>query len=216
MLSSQAFEWENGPAEAPYQATEEGDGKSYVYRVLRRYENPWEMREPPDTDIADDEFRALLVTAIAHGNDLQGASPFLHTTANLSKAIRIVQERRPLYSNWLCRWKKTCTEHRIDFCDKKDQQKWLSEHDDDNELIRDAVKSCRSYVQKYAEVVYLRHLGDANVTWWDEFHKKWRKLSDVPQSFQTTAKSQNPKRTPSEESRDVNFAILQPDEAWHS
>ena len=177
MLSSQAFTEKLGPAEAPYHATETGDGKQFVYRVLRYGESPWRMRIPPMVDLVHSEMRALLVTAIAHGNDEQEQSLFLHTTASLTKAIRIRQERRSLYSNWLTRWKKNCVEERVDFETKADKLKWLSENDNDSELVRQAVMICRSYVQKDSEIVYLRHPGNNNIEWWEKIDKTCHKGS---------------------------------------
>ena len=172
MLSSQAFTEKLGPAEAPYQAIETGNGKQYVYRVLRAFESPWAMRIPPNVDLVHSEMPVMLVMAIAHGNEEHEQSPFLHTTASLKKAIRIVQERKSLYSNWLTRWKKNCVEERVDFETGADRQKWLSENDNDSELVRQAVMTCRGYVQKDSEIVYMRHPGDRNIEWWDEKQKK--------------------------------------------
>ena len=172
MLSSQAFTQKLGPAEAPYQATETGNGKQFVYRVLRAGESPWRMRIPPMVDLEHKEMRALLVTEIAHGTEEQEQSPFLHTTASLKKAIRIKQERGSLYSNWLTRWKRNCVEELVDFETKADRQKWLYENDNDSELVRQAVMTCRSYVQTDSEIVYMRHPGDRSIEWWDEVKKQ--------------------------------------------
>ena len=217
MLSSQAFTEKLGPAEAPYQAVEAGNGNQYVYRVLRAFESPWKMRIPPDVRLSHSEMRGMLVVAIAYGNEPGESSPFLHTTASLKKAIRIVQERKSLYSHWLTRWKKNCVEERVDFETSADKQKWLSENDSDSELLRQAVMTCRSYVQKDSEIVYMRHPGDSNIEWWDEVHKQWRKLSEIPSAFQATARSQKLNRTPSEERRENVFGLLNPEkEALHS
>ena len=217
MLSSQAFTEKLGPAEAPYHATETGDGKQFVYRVLRAGESPWRMRIPPMVDLEHKEMRALLVTEIAHGTEEQQHSPFLHTTASLKKAIRIVQERKSLYSHWLTRWKKNCVEERVDFETSADKQKWLSEDDNDSEFMRQAVMTCRSYVQTDSEIVYMRHPGDSNIEWWDEVQKQWRKFSEIPSAFQATARSQKSNRTPSEERRENVFGFLNTEkEALHS
>ena len=217
MLSSQAFTEKLGPADRPHQATDTGNKGQYVYRVLRAYESPWNMRIPPNADISHAEMRVMLVTAIAHGNDEHETSLFLHTTTSLTKAIRLLQERKLLYSNWLTRWKKDCVEQRVDFDNKPEKYKWLSEDDNDNEYVRQAVKTSRRYVEKDSEVVYMRHPGDRNIEWWDEVQKQWRQFSEIPSAFQATARSQKLNRTPSEERRENVFGLLNPEkEALHS
>ena len=116
--SSQAFDEDIGPEHAPYRATVSND--TFVYRVLRKGENPWRMRVPPDIQLEYAELRTLLVTAIAHGNNPEQASDFLHATGSLTQAIRIKQERRYLYSNWLVRWRRDSVDDRIDFETKGD------------------------------------------------------------------------------------------------
>ena len=97
-----------GPKRAPLNATECKDAKgAFVYRLCRIGETPWTLRQPQDLSNASfSELRALLVSAIAMGNQQAHTSVFLHSTSSLGKIQKILDERRSLYTNWLVRWPK--------------------------------------------------------------------------------------------------------------
>ena len=173
-----------GPKVAPLRATEKKDEKGkWCYRILRKHEKPWELRDPLDyTALSQQKLRALVLTAVAFGNEDKWTSQFLHGTCALSTVLRIFGERRKLYSHWLVRWPRFCTSGdkpamMIDFETNVDKKKWLSEHDNDSALLEEAVKIARSYVQKDKEVVYLQRPDEHLIQVWDEESLLWRPVA---------------------------------------
>ena len=164
-----------GPQKTPQEATENKAEKDrYCYRICRRGETPWTLRQPPDlTGASFAEKRSLMATGIAMGNETP--SSFLHATTSLTKVMLVFGERRTLYSHWLVRWPKDIPGVECaNFADKAaDRQRWLSEVDGDTALIERCIKTARSYVQKDKEIVFLQHPGQSNVGWWDADTKTW-------------------------------------------
>lgn len=156
------------------------DGTQYAYRILRKGETPWMLRVPGDCSGLDFlEKRALLVTAVATGNNPQKPSPFLHATRNLRKALLIHSERRHLYSNFLVRWpRKLPNVEMVDFQEKGQPQRWLFERDEDSALVAEAVFTTRAYTEKDSEIVYFGQPPSELVEWWDEEHLTWRGCLD--------------------------------------
>ena len=129
-----------GPSEMPLNATHEPSQKPWLYRVLRRGELPWELRYPPETrDLSRKSFRDLLVSAVALGNKPEQTSPILHTTANLTKALFLLQEIRHLSSNWLVRFPKVIEGIDIvDLSTLQGRQIYLQEKSSDSALLQAA------------------------------------------------------------------------------
>ena len=106
-LTNQAL-GERGPQESPSCATAEKG--NWVYRICRMRENPWKLRSPPEhlRDLTRPQLRAMILAAVACGNDPQMTSAFLHASTSLVAMRRLMGERRWLYSHWLCRWRQDC------------------------------------------------------------------------------------------------------------
>ena len=166
-----------GPQKSPTCATpqEVKGGPPYAYRICRKGENPWRLRNP-QTKLLDTlsfaEQRVRMLTAVATGNNLRSPSPFLHASGSLRKTLRIFGERRSLYSHWLVRFPKT--KDCIDFGDGAQRRKWFSDAGGDSSLLAVYVRRCRSYTEKDSELVYLRCPDLADVEWWDEATKTWQ------------------------------------------
>ena len=110
---------ERGPQESPSSViAEDGD---WAYRLCPNGEDPWNLRVPPAhiADLSRKQLRAMLLSAVACGNDPQMPSPFVHASSSLKAVRGILGERRWRYSNWLTRFPKSCTGgNMIDFGDK--------------------------------------------------------------------------------------------------
>ena len=93
------------PYENLYQAY--ADDGEWMYRVLREYETPLEMRRPAShlQELSHEQLRPFALQWVGKGNKSQTTSEALHATTSLAKAKNIHSERRTLYSNVLCRWR---------------------------------------------------------------------------------------------------------------
>ena len=178
-LSSDA-DWDflqMGPRETPTCATtsQTHGSQQYAYRICRRGENPWQLREPLlCDDLGFKETRALLLSAVARGNSDKHTSPFLHATRSLKRALWIFQERRHLYSHWLVRWPRQVLEGKCaDFQDIAQRSKWLHEDDSDTSLLAEYVQRCRAYTEKDSEIVCFCRPGLEDIDWWDDARKTW-------------------------------------------
>ena len=82
---TQQWDGQMGPPVAPQNASyDKSDVGRYAYRILRKGESPWSLRTPPDTSgMPFKERRALLLSAIALGNDPAHTSVFLHTSESV-------------------------------------------------------------------------------------------------------------------------------------
>jgi len=175
-----------GPKHAPLNATECKDAKgAFVYRLCRIGETPWTLRQPQDLSNASfSELRALLVSAIAMGNQQAHTSVFLHSTSSLGKIQKILDERRSLYTNWLVRWPMHLKNvDKADFETRGDRLKWLSEEMTDSKLLDNCVQTARGYVDKDSEVVFFQHPGQRNVEWWNEEERLWMASSEMSTNF---------------------------------
>ena len=123
-------------------------------------------------DLPFDQMRALILSAVATGNDSRSPSPFLHASRSLKKTLWIFGERRSLYSHWLVRFPKT--KDCIDFEEGAQRRRWFSEENSDTSLLADYVRKCRSYTEKDSELVYMRRPDLEDVEWWDELTKTWQ------------------------------------------
>jgi hypothetical protein len=164
-----------GPTEMPLNAVHEPSKKPWLYRVLRRGEFPWELRNPPETkDLSKEAFLDLLVSAVALGNNPEHTSPFLHTTTSLGRATMLLQERRHLYSNWLVRFPMVI--EGIDIVDLSTvhgMQIYLQEKSSDSALLQSCVGIVRSYAEKDREVVVLRRPPLDRIDVWDQTERAW-------------------------------------------
>ena len=101
-------------------------------------EHPWKLRSPPEhlRDLTKKQLRAMVLAAVAHGNDPQMTSPFLHVSASLVAVRKLIGERRWLYSNWFVRWRRDCVgDAHINFSDKLAWGWLLAEWDDDPDFL---------------------------------------------------------------------------------
>ena len=88
--------------------------------LQERVGSPWNLRAPPDfSDISRKGIRALMLEAVAIGNTK--TSPFLHGTLSLPRALKIMEERRYLYTSWLVRWPLSEQDAIINLCTKDEQ-----------------------------------------------------------------------------------------------
>lgn len=129
MIVLQDALWPN-PRFAPYQA-EAASSHGWLYRVLRIGENPANLRQPPTTakNLPHSELRALLLEAVANGNQQRRTSPFLHFTRSLGAAISLIQERAYLYSNWIVRIPTRDLEGVVDISTTEMQKNWFYQDD---------------------------------------------------------------------------------------
>jgi hypothetical protein len=161
-----------GPESTPTCA-KTATSQNLSYRICRKGENPWQLRDPAVTEhLPRAEMRALLLSAVAIGNNPKRPSPFLHATRVLRKALSIFGERRQLYSHWLVRWPYSA-EDSIDFENIGMRNKWFGEDDSDSSLLQEYRHKCLSYTEKDSEQVYLRRPALENIEWWDEDSKSW-------------------------------------------
>lgn len=171
-----------GPEEAPNcaVASQSKGAPEYAYRICRRGENPWALREPADlAGMTFQEQRALLVTAVATGNNPARPSPFLHASRSLRKVLLIWGERRHLYSNFLVRWPRKMEDVvAADFENIGTRQRWFHESDSDSALLADCVSRCHNYTEKDSEIVYFSRPRLEKVQWWDAVGKVWRGCMD--------------------------------------
>ena len=188
-----------GPPDPPQNATERKEDRGkFVYRILRKGETPWKMRQCPDTTVfSKQELRATLLSCLACGNQPQWTSIFLHCTGSLSTVTRIFGERRRLYSHWLVRWPKFATcggkpASYIDFDSNVHRVQWLSEEDYDNDLSEEAVRICRKYVTKDKEVIFLQNPDDHLIDVWDEEALMWKSIREVLPDEESAAATSQP------------------------
>lgn len=170
-----------GPRERPLCATALAPvSEYYAYRICRKGEHPWDLRRPVDcAGLSFMETRALVVTAVATGNDPARPSCFLHATRKLRKALLIFGERGHLYSHFLVRWPKQLVGVTMaDFERLGERQKWFFEHDEDSAYLAECVRLCRNYTEKDSEIVYFDRPAQHLVEWWDEDGKTWRGSAD--------------------------------------
>ena len=92
-----------------------------------------------------------MLEAVAIGNTK--TSPFLHGTLSLPRALKIMEERRYLYTNWLVRWPLSEQDAIINLSNRDAQHAWLSEEDGDTDLLLEWVRFCRKFCTKDQEVV---------------------------------------------------------------
>ena len=93
-----------------------GDDGNWIYRCLRKGEEPWNIRNPLDLSGCErKEIRAVLLEAVSVGN--VKTSPFLHGTRKLDAAKFLRRERAGMYNNWLIRWPMTNDKQVIDLSD---------------------------------------------------------------------------------------------------
>jgi hypothetical protein len=174
------------PKEPFYHATTDSTSAAggFLYRVCRKGETPWALRRPPDVSgLSERELRAMVLPAIAYGNDPARQSPLLHCTITVKKAQAILGERRHLYSNWLCRWPKVCPGMAIIDLSYP-SLKLLDQLPDDTAFLEECVLEVRRYTIKDKEVVVLNYPPKEQVEWWDEEAKKWRPLAQTGSHFQ--------------------------------
>ena len=169
-----------GPPGPPYHATAPTKlGDIVVYRALRLYERPWELRKVDIPQVmSDQELRALLLPAVAFGNSAGKESPFLHCTMTVVKALAIMSERRQLYSNWLVRWPIDAAAH-IKLSHLAAQRKYLFEDPNDSEFLASCLGEVRAYSLKDKEVVVTENPPEESVQWWDEQDRKWRSVAEA-------------------------------------
>ena len=119
-------------------------------------ETPWTLRSPPDFSMLDRRgIRVLMLESVACGNTQE--SPFLHGTLGLPRVLKIIEERRHIYTNWLVRWPlDEKGDAVINLSNREHQQAWLQEEDGDTDLVMEWVAHCRKYAAKDQEVVQLR------------------------------------------------------------
>ena len=154
-LTNQAL-GERGPQESPSSViAEDGD---WAYRLCPNGEDPWNLRVPPEhiADLDRKQLRAMVISAVACGNDPQMPSPFVHASSSLKAVRGILEERRWRYSNWLTRFPKSCTGgNMIDFGDKPAWGWVLDEWDGDTDFLHECLQKARGYTDKDRELVYL-------------------------------------------------------------
>ena len=172
---------ERGPPCSPASAIEQfGD---WAYRACRMGENPWNLRKVPShvLELTPKQLRGMVLSAVAMGNDPQHPSPLLHATDSIAVIIKMLGERRWLYSNWLVRWPQDCggKPGHIDFQDHKRGGWILAESDDDTDLLRECVQKARGYVAKDRELVYLTSIPLKEIDWWCEETKQWQSAEDT-------------------------------------
>ena len=212
----QAGPEDTGPASGPDCATEgKADANKFVYRILRRGESPWTLRQPCDmAALGFKEKRALMVMALGMGNSSGHTSPFLHTSSSLRKCLVVFRERNGLYSNWLVRWPKEIPGVEcINFAEHvADRMTWLSADDGDSDLIEECIRRARAYVVKDLEIVYLQLPGQRNVEWWDTEAMKWRTSKEVPTCFKLSVQATDCGDKPAETPRaaSVDKVVLGP------
>jgi len=173
-----------GPTEVPHNVVQHGSGKDcFHYRVCRKFENPWQLRDPPDlSDMPFLEQRAIVLSAISQGNLPRFPSPFLHATRSLRRCWFIFCERRSLYSHWIVRWPKS--KDCLDFEAPGIKNKYFAERDGDTSLIAALATKCLSYTAKDSEVVYMHRPDMSEVDWWDETTMSWHNCLDSAKSQQ--------------------------------
>ena len=164
----------SSPVAPPLHATIALEGK-FAYRVCRKGEDPWNLRRPALQHLDFSEKRQALIVAIALGNSLDKTSPFLYSTKSLKKALKIVNERKHRYINWLVRWPLVMEGvDSADFSIGNDKAKWLNHFSTDSGSMASLVSTARGYVTADAEVVFFDHTGQRNVEYWDEIARLWR------------------------------------------
>ncbi len=155
----------------------------WLYRVLRKGESPLEMRRPEDhrLELLDsEELRALLLEAVAFGNDPDRPGVFLHATTKLSTARRIRQERSSLYSNWVVRWPAVQEGVRvIDLKNSREGRGLLEDTAGDSHFLHECVKQARAFATKDSEVVLVNSPNKDTVERWGEYSRRWRPTRDL-------------------------------------
>ena len=166
-----------GPTNA---IVEKGPADGWLYRVLRKGEVPWALRDPPSTEGLDEvELSALVLPAVTLGNQPQHTSPFLHATVSLSKAISIILERRHLYSNWLVRWPKVLPGIKlIDLTVDRTRHQWLGPKPGDTALLEECCRVARSFSDKDQEVIVCSRPSLRHIMWWNASGGRWEQTMD--------------------------------------
>lgn len=163
---------------------------SFLYRVLRKEEAPWNMRKPVDTTgFTHAEFRTLLLKAVATGN--VDPSPFLHATTKLAAALNLQRERGRLYSNWLVRWPRMASEEEwiLDLTTTVAQKRWLTEEKDDTDFMVECLGWGRMFGVKDSEVVVLKKPSFCTVDVWIEDKNCWVKAMDHQRDYAASSQS---------------------------
>ena len=147
----------------------------YAFRICRKGEHPWNLRKPTDVStLSFEEQRALMIPSIANGNKPDTPSHLLHASGSLNKALKIFQEREPLYSNWLVRWPKDLAGvESVSFERNEQRIRWFTERPKDTPVLIDLCKLCIDFTIKDSELVYFAKPNLNDVEWWDEFELKW-------------------------------------------
>ena len=116
-------------------------------------ENPWKLQKVPShvLELTPKQLRGMVLSAVAMGNDPQHTSPLLHATDSIAVIIKMLGERRWLYSNWLVRWHRGCGGKPacIDFRDHTEWGWILVESVDDTDFLRECLQKARGYATKY-------------------------------------------------------------------
>ncbi len=161
-------------------------------------ENPWELRAPPEhiKDLTKKQLRAMVLAAVAHGNDRQMTSSFLHASTSLVAVRKLLSERRWLYSNWFVRWRRDCVgDAHINFSDKLAWGWLLAESDDDTDFLNECLQKARGYTEKDKELAYSTSIPLKEIDWWCERTNQWRNAEETaawkPDSAGTTPPAVN-------------------------
>ena len=159
-------------------------------------EHPWKLRSPPWhlRDLTKKQLRAMVLAAVAHGNDPQMTSSFLHASTSLVAVRKLIGERRWLYSNWFVRWRRGCEPH-INFGDKPAWGWVLDEWDCDTDFLHECLQKARGYTEKDRELAYLTSIPLKEIDWWCERTNQWRNAEETaawkPDSAGTTPPAVN-------------------------
>ena len=141
-----------GPASPPDIAFEtKAEANKFVYRICRRGESPWTLRQVSDVAaLSFKEQRVLMAMALGMGNSAGHTSPFLHTSSSLSSCLKVFRERHALYSNRLVRWLITIPGVEcVNFGVKSASTvRWLTMEVDDSKFIEECIRLARFYTEK--------------------------------------------------------------------
>ncbi len=61
----------------------------------------------------------------------------------MPRALKIMEERRYIYTNWLVRWPLSEQDAVINLSSRDAQHAWLQEEDGDTDLLLEWVRFCR-------------------------------------------------------------------------
>lgn len=159
----------------------------YVYRAvsINDQNSPDGILYVPEEALmrhSRDALRKLAVEAVAHGNRI--FSPFLHFTADLNAAYRLLRERSPRYVGQIIRvdTEKLDGKAFIDLSTPKAQRKWLSEEHNENkklEVTADDLSTARNYALKDRELLFIAKVPDSCIVFVD--HITGKVLDPQPQ-----------------------------------